>query len=180
MKRVIYLVLCFMFAGFTNAMADVNRFTATSAAYGVLGYMDFDSSVFNGLAVDSIDNDSMLSLDFTNPTNLFHLTTIGPSGSGMYFDSSGAGLPTVLGGFGSQGGTGVPSDEVTIITGPGGFPDPSNLVLGNGSGNNLFLDVSWSSSVVAAIPEPESYAMLIAGLGLLGWQARRRKLTLRA
>lgn len=28
---------------------------------------------------------------------------------------------------------------------------------------------------VAAIPEPETYAMLVAGLGLLGWQARRRK-----
>jgi len=27
----------------------------------------------------------------------------------------------------------------------------------------------------AAIPEPETYAMLLAGLGLLGWHARRRK-----
>ena len=29
---------------------------------------------------------------------------------------------------------------------------------------------------VTGIPEPETYAMLLAGLGLLGWQARRRKL----
>jgi hypothetical protein len=28
---------------------------------------------------------------------------------------------------------------------------------------------------VAAIPEPETYAMLLAGLGLLGFEARRRK-----
>jgi autotransporter-associated beta strand protein len=28
---------------------------------------------------------------------------------------------------------------------------------------------------VAAIPEPETYAMLLAGLGVLGWTARRRK-----
>jgi hypothetical protein len=28
----------------------------------------------------------------------------------------------------------------------------------------------------AAVPEPETYAMLIAGLGLLGFAARRRKL----
>jgi hypothetical protein len=28
---------------------------------------------------------------------------------------------------------------------------------------------------VAAIPEPETYAMLVAGLGLLGFTARRRK-----
>jgi len=30
--------------------------------------------------------------------------------------------------------------------------------------------------LVAAIPEPETYAMLLAGLGLLGFAARRRKL----
>lgn len=35
-------------------------------------------------------------------------------------------------------------------------------------------------SLTAAIPEPETYAMLLAGLGLLGWQARRRKLKLAA
>ena len=32
----------------------------------------------------------------------------------------------------------------------------------------------WSISV-AAIPEPETYSMLLAGLGLLGFAARRRK-----
>lgn len=30
-------------------------------------------------------------------------------------------------------------------------------------------------SVVSAIPEPETYAMLLAGLGLLGFEARRRR-----
>ena len=29
---------------------------------------------------------------------------------------------------------------------------------------------------VAAVPEPETYAMLLAGLGLIGFTARRRKL----
>jgi hypothetical protein len=27
----------------------------------------------------------------------------------------------------------------------------------------------------APVPEPESYAMLLAGLGLVGWAARRRE-----
>ena len=28
---------------------------------------------------------------------------------------------------------------------------------------------------VAAVPEPETYAMLLAGLGLIGFSARRRQ-----
>jgi hypothetical protein len=32
-----------------------------------------------------------------------------------------------------------------------------------------------AGSVVAAVPEPETYAMMLAGLGLLGFTARRRK-----
>ena len=36
-------------------------------------------------------------------------------------------------------------------------------------GNNLHI-----SAAVAAVPEPESYAMLLAGLGMIGFMARRR------
>lgn len=37
--------------------------------------------------------------------------------------------------------------------------------------NNIFLDIS-----VAAVPEPESFAMLLAGLGIVGAMARRRRM----
>jgi hypothetical protein len=33
---------------------------------------------------------------------------------------------------------------------------------------------------VAAVPEPEIYAMMMVGLGLLGWVGRRKRLTQRA
>jgi len=37
---------------------------------------------------------------------------------------------------------------------------------------------SWTTSATTPIPEPETYAMLLAGLGLLGCATRRRKLKL--
>jgi hypothetical protein len=44
------------------------------------------------------------------------------------------------------------------------------------SGNPTGLRVEFaSSSIMAAVPEPETYAMLLAGLGLMGFVARRRQ-----
>lgn len=39
---------------------------------------------------------------------------------------------------------------------------------------------SWGSWHVTAVPEPETYAMLLAGLGLMGFMARRRQRNLAA
>jgi hypothetical protein len=44
------------------------------------------------------------------------------------------------------------------------------------TGQTQWMDnVSIQEAAIAAVPEPETYAMLVAGLGLLGFAARRRK-----
>lgn len=48
--------------------------------------------------------------------------------------------------------------------------------LGSGTNQNMVFSVLGDMAPVAAIPEPETYAMLLAGLSLLGFVARRRKL----
>ena len=61
-------------------------------------------------------------------------------------DTVGTGCSGILADSGGLSGGGV------IVTGPGGGP------------------------VVTPIPEPEIYAMMAVGLGLLGWVGRRKKL----
>jgi hypothetical protein len=47
----------------------------------------------------------------------------------------------------------------------------------NFGGSEFYNSANWSASLnsVAAVPEPETYAMLIAGLGMLGFIGRRRQ-----
>lgn len=52
---------------------------------------------------------------------------------------------------------------------------PGNQDLGDESWAMDNLRVSVTTQAVAAVPEPETYAMLLAGLGLFGLASRRRK-----
>lgn len=69
------------------------------------------------------------------------------------------------------------------LTGPGAFEwgivNPVNvsgtLVL-TVMGTTLTPSASYSGDInVSAVPEPETYGMLLAGLGVVGWLARRRQ-----
>ena len=51
-------------------------------------------------------------------------------------------------------------------------------VISLGSSSESFVSTRASTTSVTAVPEPETYAMMLAGLGLLGTIARRRNLTL--
>ena len=53
--------------------------------------------------------------------------------------------------------------------------DKVDFVVGYGSNGNYLYDSTRLTATIAAVPEPETYAMLLAGLGLMGGIARRRK-----
>lgn len=50
-----------------------------------------------------------------------------------------------------------------------------NLTFNNAGGDNVGIVLDNVNVLVSAVPEPETYAMLLAGLGLMGTIARRRK-----
>lgn len=50
----------------------------------------------------------------------------------------------------------------------------TSFLIGNGQGDGYY-SVSEFQAIGSPVPEPETYAMLLAGLGLLGFTARHRK-----
>ena len=145
---------------------------------GTLGGSNSSASGIN-------DAGQVVGYSFTAADDL-HAFITGPNGVGM------TDLGTLGGGYSFAHGINdagqVVGDSYTaagathaFITGPngGGMTDLNSLVslpgggvLSEATGINNHGQVAAISS---AIPEPETYAMLLAGLGLLGFIARRRK-----
>lgn len=73
-------------------------------------------------------------------------------------------------------GVGDPARFSVTISPTSTFTDGLHrlVVLGSGPGADFLSSYSVGMSVVA-IPEPETYALMLAGVGLIGWRAMRQR-----
>jgi len=74
------------------------------------------------------------------------------------------------------GGARDSTNQKVFLSGTGGGTAWYLLDFGGVGSNSMSLNLSSASSValISTIPEPEIYAMMAVGLGLLGFMARRK------
>lgn len=82
------------------------------------------------------------------------------------------GLTLIIGGLdlGFNPGPTAPTTTIIYTGATGNFP--FQLVYGECCGGSAVLQISLPLN---AVPEPETYAMMVAGLAALGWVSRRRR-----
>jgi PEP-CTERM motif len=148
----------------TNAVgADQIRSASTAA-------VSFATAVNTGIAAQGNGNSAVFAINTpgyaANTTGIRFGTNNG--GSALYsINNSGTNANNSYAtGLGLAFITGAASGIA-----PGAFTPMTD----EGSALRAYLDTSTGNLTISAVPEPETYAMLLAGLGLMGAIARRRR-----
>jgi hypothetical protein len=153
------------FDGFTIMVPDTAVYVSSTAPapfYGAPGYWSQGTSNMLNLLGDGSQN-------ITAPTGYHVYTWWGQDPSSVYPAGQTAHFSITLDNV-SAGSNTVGASTYFAFGTPGG-----NQSYASNQWGNYTTFTADRASPMAAVPEPETYAMLIAGLGLLGFMARRRK-----
>ncbi len=115
--------------------------------------------VYNFSLADTSQNLNGAAVSLTLDTMNFHVLNIENFSLSLYDSASNS----LLGSWASN-----PVSFAATLPGGSYHLDAAGTANGLAGGN-------YTLSIAAAVPEPESYALLLAGLGLVGFAARRRQ-----
>jgi len=160
-----------------------NNYVRVGAGEGAIAFwnvggnsVDVINNSYNAIAGNSIDmlgtpGPGVLSQSFTAVAGATYTLSFDLTHNPY---SHGAGLDVFVGGnhYSFEGSTPVTNYTFNFTT-TGGL---QALVFSSVGGDGYSGAVLDNVSVTAAVPEPETYAMMLAGLGLVGVIARRRKM----
>lgn len=150
---------------------------------GGASFSDLTSTASFSAGVRSFSDTLSFTLDADVSSLSFTVSTIERLGNGnnwgnVNFNSlSISGLSVTSNGTGS-GLTWTSTGPIAAGTysltfsGSGASPNGGNSWA---SSNSLRYDLAYTAVAVSPVPEPETYALMLAGLGLVAWVSRRRK-----
>jgi hypothetical protein len=158
-----------------NTTSFVQGWSVTNGTVDTIGTGFFDEIPGNGHYIDldgSTGQAGTFSNSVTLAANTTYVMTFSLAGNHRGYDAD-----TVDVSFGTSGNTYVLASpdpltqySLSFTTAAGGATSFSFHNHGGDNVGALLDNVS-----IAAVPEPETYAMLLAGLGALGFAARRRR-----
>lgn len=164
----------------------------TSVVFGpsIHDSVDADDGVIDGSGL--LGDSFFVSSGATGVRFTFNAGVLGalPTSAGIAWTDGGAGTSVTFAAFGAAG-------ETLFSNVASGFADNSNsgetaedrffgvtnaagisaIFISNSSGGMEVDHLQYGRNLVIAapVPEPETYALMLAGLGVLGWSARRRR-----
>ena len=168
----------------TTYPSPLNR---SAGAYSYTASVGPDSSDFFGAANEN-SLDIWLSSNVQTDTITFSNFTAGVRGVGGFFFgtdpegffTSAASITitaTDASGISTQLLLNPSTSSFLGFVSTGALTSLTVAVTSGGSTQHVFPtinDLTLGTAVAAAVPEPETYALMLGGLGLLGWMARRR------
>lgn len=151
----------------------------SSQAFATDYFLGTDPSAAGSFVADGFDDNFFFTLtDASDLTTVAVFTTSNSTGHLDLFQATGdttGGVPgaaavgSAIGGFNFDGTTGSTENAFTALAAGSYVYHVTGTAVSDGDLYSVTTNVN-----ISAVPEPETYALMLAGLGMLGFAARRR------